>query len=42
LLIHPENKRSLALAHRAGFKEFGDLDGNPYWKKRLDERPDGI
>lgn len=33
LLIHPDNARSLALAERAGFSLYGDLDGNPYWKK---------
>jgi hypothetical protein len=31
-----EFERFLALASRAGFDQCGDLDGNPYWKKRLD------
>ena len=33
LLIHPDNARSLALAHRAGFERVDDLDGIPYWKQ---------
>jgi RimJ/RimL family protein N-acetyltransferase len=36
LLIHPDNHRSLALARRAGFERVADLDGNPYWKQRVD------
>ena len=35
LLIHPDNRRSLALAARAGFQRVGDLDGNPYWKQDI-------
>lgn len=35
LLIHSDNKRSLALARRAEFAQVGDLDGKPYWKKLL-------
>lgn len=35
LLIHPENRRSLALAERTGFRRRGDLDGNPYWKRPI-------
>jgi RimJ/RimL family protein N-acetyltransferase len=33
LLIHPENRRSLALAERLRFNACGDLDGNPYFKR---------
>lgn len=33
VLIDPHNARSLALARRAGFTEWGDLDGNPYGKR---------
>lgn len=33
LLIHPDNDRSLAVAQRAGFEQYGDLDGIPYWKR---------
>lgn len=35
LLIHPDNIRSLALAERTGFASYGDLDGNPYWKRAV-------
>jgi RimJ/RimL family protein N-acetyltransferase len=35
LLIHPENERSLALAERNGFAAWGDLDGNPYFKRSV-------
>lgn len=42
LLIHPDNARSLAVAHRAGFVQVGDLDGNPYWKKQIRPTPDDI
>jgi RimJ/RimL family protein N-acetyltransferase len=35
LLIHPDNQRSLALAHRLRFAARGDLDGNPYWKRTV-------
>lgn len=35
LLIHPENRRSLAMAERTGFRRHGDLDGNPYWKQPI-------
>lgn len=35
LLIHPENERSLALAERNAFVPHGDLDGNPYFKRRI-------
>jgi RimJ/RimL family protein N-acetyltransferase len=38
LLIDPDNARSLALAHRAGFERADDLDGNPYWKLRVSPR----
>jgi L-amino acid N-acyltransferase YncA len=42
LLIHPENARSLAVARRAGFTQVGDLDGHPYWKKRIRVVPRGF
>jgi len=35
LLIDPNNERSLALARRCQFTLVGDLDGNPYWKRRV-------
>ena len=35
LLIHPENRRSLALAARTRFTPHGDLDGNPYFKRPI-------
>jgi RimJ/RimL family protein N-acetyltransferase len=31
LVIHPENTRSLALAHRLGFVEDGEVDGQPFF-----------
>jgi RimJ/RimL family protein N-acetyltransferase len=35
LLIHPNNRRSLALAERLRFDACGDLDGNPYFKRAV-------
>jgi RimJ/RimL family protein N-acetyltransferase len=35
LLIAPDNDRSLAVAHRAGFRLVGDLDGNPYFARAV-------
>lgn len=33
LLIHPENARSLALAHRLGFVEQGVVEGQPFFTR---------
>lgn len=35
LLIDPRNHRSLALATRTRFEPWGDLDGNPYFKRAV-------
>jgi RimJ/RimL family protein N-acetyltransferase len=35
LLIDPDNERSLALAERVGCDRVDDLDGNPYFKRRV-------
>jgi RimJ/RimL family protein N-acetyltransferase len=35
LLIHPENVRSLAVARRLGFVQRGEVDGEPFFARRL-------
>jgi RimJ/RimL family protein N-acetyltransferase len=35
LLIATDNERSLALARRNGFTAWGELDGNPYFKRAV-------
>lgn len=35
LLIHPDNQRLQALAHRLRFAARGELDGNPYWNRTV-------
>ena len=35
LLIHPENVRSLALARRLGFVQRGEVNGEPFFTRRL-------
>ncbi len=35
LLIHPENVRSLALAHRLGFVQNGEVNGEPFFTRGL-------
>ena len=35
LLIHPENHRSLALARRLGFVRTGEVNGEPFFTRRL-------
>jgi RimJ/RimL family protein N-acetyltransferase len=35
LLIHPENRRSLALAHRLGFVRKGEVNGEPFFTRSL-------
>jgi RimJ/RimL family protein N-acetyltransferase len=35
LLIHPENSRSLALAHRLGFVQKGEVHGEPFFTREL-------
>ena len=35
LLIHPENRRSLALADRLGFVQKGEVDGEPFFTRKL-------
>jgi RimJ/RimL family protein N-acetyltransferase len=35
LVIHPDNVRSLALAHRLGFVKAGEVDGNVFFTRDL-------
>ena len=35
LLIHPENVRSLAVAHRLGFEQKGEVNGEPFFTRDL-------
>jgi RimJ/RimL family protein N-acetyltransferase len=35
LLIHPENTKSLALAHRLGFEPRGEIRGQPFFARVL-------
>ena len=35
LLIHPENTRSLALAHRLGFVQKGEIKGQPFFTRSV-------
>jgi RimJ/RimL family protein N-acetyltransferase len=35
LLVHPENIRSLALAHRLGFRRRGEVNGEPFLTRSL-------
>jgi RimJ/RimL family protein N-acetyltransferase len=35
LVIHPENVRSLGLAHRLGFVQEGQVDGQPFFTRDL-------
>jgi len=40
LLIHPENTRSLALADRLGFVPRGEVNGEPFFTRALEEGED--
>ena len=35
LLIHPENTKSLALAHRLGFTQRGEVNGEPFFVRDI-------
>lgn len=35
LLIHPENKPSLAIAERNGFERCDDVDERTFWRRRV-------